>query len=344
MRDIPSMDVLETLSVALGLATLAGINLYLTVFVTGLAVQFGWVILPSHLHDLSVLGNPWVIAISGVLYFLEFFADKVPWIDSANDALHTLIRPLGGALLAVLALGEADPAAKVIGALLAGGAAMTAHAAKAGARLIANVSPEPFSNIGLSLGEDAMVLGGLGLLLWHPLVACLLAIVFLGVVWTLFPRLLRGARSTGWLAWRKLNGPSAGQETAKLQTELPAACLEAVQRAGNTSEPAAFTVRCISDGGPGLPRGYFGWLTRLGNGPLFFVASRRRGPLAIEIPLTGASIEREARFLSERLRVRPARGKAYDFAFERGHSRLADEVAGELSKPSERALEVAVAS
>ncbi|MGA7212831.1 MAG: DUF4126 domain-containing protein, partial [Terrimicrobiaceae bacterium] len=165
MRDIPSMDVLETLSVALGLATLAGINLYLTVFVTGLAVQFGWVILPSHLHDLSVLCNPWVIAISGVLYFLEFFADKVPWIDSANDALHTLIRPLGGALLAVLALGEADPAAKVIGALLAGGAAMTAHAAKAGARLIANVSPEPFSNIGLSLGEDAMVLGGLGLLL-----------------------------------------------------------------------------------------------------------------------------------------------------------------------------------
>ncbi|MGB8466899.1 MAG: hypothetical protein WCE49_18280, partial [Terrimicrobiaceae bacterium] len=155
---------------------------------------------------------------------------------------------------------------------------------------------------------------------------------------------LRGVRSTGWLAWRKLNGPSAGQETAKLQTELPAACLEAVRRAGNTSEPAAFTVRCISDGGPGLPRDYFGWLTRLGNGPLFFVASRRRGPLAIEIPLTGASIEREARFLSERLRVRPARGKAYDFAFERGHSRLADEVAGELSKPSERALEVAVAS
>ena len=90
MRDIRSMDVLETLSVALGLATLAGINLYLTVFVTGMAVQFGWVLLPPHLHDLSVLGNPWVIAISGALYLLEFFADKVPWIDSANDALHTL--------------------------------------------------------------------------------------------------------------------------------------------------------------------------------------------------------------------------------------------------------------
>ena len=174
------MDVLETLSVALGLATLAGINLYLTVFVTGMAVQFGWVLLPSHLHDLSVLGNPWVIAISGALYLLEFFADKVPWIDTANDALHTFIRPLGGALLAVLALGEADPAVKVIGALLAGGAALTAHAAKAGTRLMANVSPEPISNIGLSLGEDALVLGGLGLLLWHPVVACIVAILASG--------------------------------------------------------------------------------------------------------------------------------------------------------------------
>src|SRR4029077_4551572 len=150
---------------------LAGINLYLTVFVTGMAVHFGWVVLPSNLQDLLVLGDPWVIAIAGALYFTEFFADKIPWVDTANDALHTFIRPLGGALLAVLALGEADPAVKVIAALLAGGAALTAHAAKAGARLMANVSPEPISNISLSLGEDALVLGGLGLLLWHPVVA-----------------------------------------------------------------------------------------------------------------------------------------------------------------------------
>ena len=113
MLDIRSMDVLETLCAALGLATLAGINLYLTVCVTGMAVQFGWVALPSHLHDLSILGDPWVIAISGALYLLEFFADKVPWIDSANDAVHTFIRPIGGALLAVLALGEANPAIQV---------------------------------------------------------------------------------------------------------------------------------------------------------------------------------------------------------------------------------------
>jgi hypothetical protein len=341
MGNIPSMDVLETLSVALGLATLAGINLYLTVFVTGMAVQFGWVILPDRLHDLTVLGDPWVIAISGALYLLEFFADKVPWVDSANDAVHTLIRPLGGALLAVLALGEADPAAKVIAALLAGGVAMTAHVAKAGARLMANVSPEPFSNIGLSLGEDALVLGGLGLLLWNPLVASIIAILVLGLVWTMFPRLLRGIRSTAWLAWRKLNGPSAGQEATRAQARLPAACLEALGR--DKGAPVAFAVRCISDGGPGLPKGNFGWLTRFQDGALFFVAARRRNPLAVEVPLEDASIERESRFLSEKLYVRPTRGKAYEFAFERGHSRVADEVARKLAEPERKELETAVA-
>jgi hypothetical protein len=343
MRDIRSMDVLETLSVALGLATLAGINLYLTVFVTGMAVQFGWVLLPSHLHDLSVLGNPWVIAISGALYLLEFFADKVPWIDTANDALHTFIRPLGGALLAVLALGEADPAVKVIGALLAGGAALTAHAAKAGTRLMANVSPEPISNISLSLGEDAVVLGGLGLLLWHPVVACIVALLFLGVIWTIFPRLLRGIRSTLWLAWRKLNGPSAGQEAARLQDELPATYLEALRRKKVTSEPVAFAARCISGGGPGMPKGQFGWLARFGDGSLFFVAPHRREPLIAEIPLAGASIQRESRFLSEKLRVSPSRGRAYDFAFERGDSGLVDEIARELAEPAGRELEPVVA-
>jgi hypothetical protein len=341
MGNIPSMDVLETLSVALGLATLAGINLYLTVFVTGMAVQFGWVILPDRLHDLTVLGDPWVIAISGTLYLMEFFADKVPWIDSANDALHTLIRPLGGALLAVLALGEADPAAKVIAALLAGGVALTAHVAKAGTRLMANVSPEPFSNIGLSLGEDAMVLGGLGLLLWNPLVASIVAILVLGVVWTIFPRLLRRIRSTAWLAWRKLNGPSAGQEATKAQTRLPAACLEALGR--DKGAPMAFAVRCISDGGPGLSKAHFGWLARFEDGAFFFVGERRRNRLAVEIPLAGASIERESRFLSEKLYVRPARGKAYEFAFERGHSRLADEAARKLAEPERKELEAAVA-
>jgi hypothetical protein len=343
MSNIRSMEVLETLSVALGLATLAGINLYLTVFVTGMAVQFGWVVLPPSLHDLSVLANPWVIAISGTLYLLEFCADKVPWIDSANDAVHTLIRPVGGALLAVLALGEADPAVKVIAALLAGGVSLTAHAAKAGARLLANVSPEPFSNIGLSLGEDALVLGGLGLLVWHPLVALIAAIVALGIIWTLFPRVLRTIRSTGWLAWRKLNGPSAGREASELKSVLPANCLEAVRSTGPADEPVAFAASCISDGGPGLPKGYFGWLTGFGDGTVFFVAPRKRKPLVVEVPLRGASVERLSRFLSEKVRVSPADGRAYAFSFERGHSFLVDQIVRRLASPPGKELEAVVA-
>ncbi len=265
------MDVLETLSVALGLATLAGINLYLTVFVTGLAVQFGWVALPPQLHDLLVLGDPWVIAIAGVLYFLEFFADKIPWVDSANDALHTLVRPLGGALLAVLALGEADPAVKVIAALLAGGAALTAHAAKAGTRLVANFSPEPISNIGLSLGEDALVLGGLGLLLWHPVVAMVVSVLALGLIWTFLPGLLRSVRSTVWLGWRKLTGSARG------------GCWQAERTTGGAARQAragvvrwTWRVPCVSGGGPGMPEGAFGWLARLDDGRLLFLSSRRQ--------------------------------------------------------------------
>ncbi|HEY5743472.1 MAG TPA: DUF4126 domain-containing protein, partial [Terrimicrobiaceae bacterium] len=324
----------------LGLATLAGINLYLTVFVTGMAVQFGWVVLPPHLQDLVVLGNPWVISIAGALYFMEFFADKVPWVDSANDALHTLVRPLGGALLAVLALGEADPAIKVIAALLAGGAALTAHAAKAGSRLMANLSPEPFSNIGLSLGEDVLVLGGLGLLLWHPLVACVVAILALGLIWSLLPGLLRGVRSTAWLAWRRVSG--RGLEAGASPT-LPAIFQEQLQR--KMGESAEFAVPCITGAGPRVPKGCFGWLAYLEDGSLAFLGSRARAPLGFEIiPVAGARIERESRFLCERLLVRPSRGTAYDFIFEKGYGRQVDELARQLARltPQEEKAAMAV--
>jgi Domain of unknown function (DUF4126) len=333
------MDVLETLSVALGLATLAGINLYLTVFVTGMAVQFGWVVLPPQLHDLLVLGDPWVIGISGLLYFLEFFADKVPWVDSANDAVHTFVRPLGGALLAVLALGQADPAVKVIAALLAGGAALTAHAAKAGTRLVANFSPEPISNIGLSLGEDALVLGGLGLLLWHPVVALVLGIVALGLVWTFLPGLLRSVRSTLWLVGRKLAG--TGRQSAKPE-ELPSA-LRGMFLGEGASRTVVLAVPCISGGGPRLSKGVFGWLAQVSDGRWLFLNPRRRRPLAIEIPVAGALSERESRFLCEKLLVYPPHGGTYEFVFEASSGPVVDQIAAELAKPVPEKEEAAMA-
>jgi hypothetical protein len=243
------MDLLETLSVALGLAALAGINLYLTVFAAGLAIHFGWVILPGQLHELTALGNPWVVAVAGVLYILEFFADKVPWVDTANDAIHTFIRPVGGALLAVLALGDADPSVKVIAALLAGGVTLTSHAAKAGTRLVANTSPEPVSNIGLSLGEDAIVLGGLGIIAWHPVVALVITIIVLGTIWFILPRMLRSISAILWLAWRKLNGPPAGSEMEDFSFKLPGQCELALRRAhATTEEVAAVDAGALSGG------------------------------------------------------------------------------------------------
>ena len=147
------VERLDLLSVALGLAALAGVNLYLTVFATGLAIHFHWITLAPQYQSLEVLGNPWIISIAGVLYFLEFFADKIPWVDSIWDAVHTVIRPIGGALLAIQVLGHPSPAFTVIVALLAGGTSLLAHTAKAATRLASNTSPEPFSNIGLSLGD-----------------------------------------------------------------------------------------------------------------------------------------------------------------------------------------------
>src|SRR5207244_13328686 len=119
----------------------------------------------------EVLAIQWLIDGAGVLYFFDFFADKIPWLDSIWDAVHTVIRPIGGVLLAIQVLGHPSPAFTVIVALLAGGTSLIAHTAKAATRLASNTPPEPFSNIGLSLGEDAAVLCGLALMHFNPLLA-----------------------------------------------------------------------------------------------------------------------------------------------------------------------------
>src|SRR6202162_6333450 len=139
------MNRLDLLAAALGLAALAGINLYLTVFATGLAIHFHWITLSPDYQALDILGHPAVIIIAGVLYFLEFFADKIPWIDSIWDAVHTVIRPIGGALLAIQVLGHQDPVFAVVVGLLAGGTSLASHTAKAATRLTANASPEAFA-------------------------------------------------------------------------------------------------------------------------------------------------------------------------------------------------------
>jgi hypothetical protein len=188
------VERLDLLAVALGLATLAGVNLYLTVFATGLAIHFHWITLAPQYQSLEVLGNPWIVGIAGVLYSLEFFADKIPWVDSIWDAVHTVIRPIGGALLAIQVLGHPSPAFTVIVALLAGGTSLLAHTAKAATRLASNTSPEPFTNIGLSLGEDAAVLGGLTLVNLSPLLALIIFLIVIGMFYYFARRVLRSIK------------------------------------------------------------------------------------------------------------------------------------------------------
>jgi len=173
------VEVLVTLGRTLGFSLAAGVNLYATVAVLGLASRYGWVQLPE---QFGVFDHPWIIGLAGVLYLVEFVADKIPWVDSIWDSIHTLIRPLGGALIAVAALGDASPALQGLVALVGGTVAAGSHVTKAGTRVAANASPEPFSNWFLSLAEDAFVIGLSLVTLKFPLVALGVSVAILLVM------------------------------------------------------------------------------------------------------------------------------------------------------------------
>ena len=175
------MSAVELIALASTVSLLAGWRLYLVTFAVGLAMKLGWVALPSQLHALDVLANNWVIGVAALGALAEFFADKVPWIDSAWDAIHSVVRPVGGALLSMAIIDGGDPAWQVGSFLLGGGAALLAHAGKAGARAIVNASPEPFSNVAVSTGEDIATAGLLGLAIANPLAAAVVAVALVGL-------------------------------------------------------------------------------------------------------------------------------------------------------------------
>src|ERR671934_361887 len=184
---------LAEIAIALALAWGAGLRAYAVVFAVGLAGAMGWIELPGHLE---VLQHPVVLAASGFMTLVEFGADKLPWLDSIWDAVHSFIRIPAGAALAALAFGDSTSAVMVAAGLLGGSLAAAMHAAKAGTRAAINLSPEPFSNWAASLSEDALVPLGLWLAIAHPLVffallaACLIAAMFLvRLLWRGFQRL-----------------------------------------------------------------------------------------------------------------------------------------------------------
>ncbi len=327
------MQQLQTLGWALGLASLAGLNLYLTVFVTGLAIQQHWIDVAATHPDLLILAHPVVLVVSGVLYLLEFFADKIPWVDSLWDAVHTVIRPIGGALLAIRVLGNPDPVFDVIVALLGGGASLLVHGVKSGTRLVVNHSPEPFSNIGLSVAEDVTVLGGLALMRYDPVLALGVFLVLLAAICYFGPLLYRVAKVQLWLVWKKIGSPASDKPAAELEAVLPAE-LDVIFHASNLlGEKITWAAPCISGAARGIPGNLFGQLiaTAEQTGKVWFVARRGWRKLAVELDVTGYKVAREPKFLSENLVLYSlAKKPKYLFVFSRPQAPLVEAVATSL--------------
>ena len=190
------METLTLLGTVLGIGLVSGINLYATVLALGLAFRFNLIALSPSLEGLDVLSEPVILWTAGILYTVEFFADKIPWVDSLWDVIHTFVRPLGAAVLAGVAVGTLDPVAEIALILLCGGVALSSHSSKAGTRILVNHSPEPFSNWALSLLEDMIAIGGVWLALAFPIVALVLVIVFvIAFIW-FFPKLVRVVRAS----------------------------------------------------------------------------------------------------------------------------------------------------
>lgn len=180
--------IISTIALSAGAAWASGINLYAVLLVLGIGGASGYIGLPA---ELQILQNPLVIAAAGLMYCVEFFADKTPGVDSTWDALHTFIRVPAGAMLAAGAMGDVNPAVELAAAITGGSLAAASHATKAGSRMLINTSPEPVSNWAASFAEDFLVLAGLWTALNHPVAFLVLLVAFIALVIWLLPKIWR---------------------------------------------------------------------------------------------------------------------------------------------------------
>ncbi|EIC30248.1 MULTISPECIES: DUF4126 domain-containing protein [Methylomicrobium] len=184
-------QITATLAMTMGLAWASGINLYATLLALGFLANSGNIALPP---DLQVVANPAVMLAAGLMYCVEFFADKTPGVDTGWDAIHTFIRIPAGAMLAAGAVGELNPAVELAAAIVGGGMAAGSHMTKAGSRVLINTSPEPFSNWAASVGEDMAVVAGVWAALRHPLVFLVALVLFIALMVWLLPKLWNGIK------------------------------------------------------------------------------------------------------------------------------------------------------
>lgn len=208
------MDTVALIGSAMGLGFVAGVRLYATILALGLAIRFHWIHLSAAAEPLSILAHPAILIAAAVAYLAEFFADKVPWVDSAWDSIHTFIRPIGAAVIAAAALGDVNPVLKLTLIILCGGMALASHSSKAATRLAINHSPEPFTNIGMSLAEDMLAPVGIWLSLRHPVFVLCLVLSFLAAFAWVAPKIFRLIRGRllalrGWARGFRTAQPAA---------------------------------------------------------------------------------------------------------------------------------------
>jgi hypothetical protein len=326
-----NMEVLRALSVALGLATFSGYSLYLTVFAAGLSIDLGWVHLSPQFAPLSVLGDPVILGFSGILFLLEFFADKIPWVDSVWDAVHTAIRPVGGAFLAVRALGATNPAFAVTVALLGAAMSFAAHSLKASTRLVVNSSPEPISNIAVSTGENILVFGGVTLLLHYPVVVFSVCVVLVAFTFYFLPKIWRSIYVHFWMIARKLNRLPTAEADSKLPDHLPPRFKASLRRLTGRETNVSWAAGCVSGKCKNLDQNRFGYLiaTSQDLNKVYFFAKSFLGGTSRTMEIDKASLEHK--LLWEELHLHGKDGR-FIFKFDDGRAWVASALAGNLER------------
>jgi hypothetical protein len=266
------VETLALLGSVTGLGLMAGLRLYATVLAVGLGVRFGLVHLDPAVAHLAVLASTPILITAGIAYLLEFIGDKIPWVDSLWDSVHTFIRPLGAAVLGATAISSVDTATQVLTVLLCGGAAVASHSMKAGTRVLVNHSPEPVSNISLSLFDDVLAPLGAWFSLQHPQLMLAAAVIFLVFFLWVSPRFFRLLKVEVCAFRALIKRYTFGSDPASLRESMPPRYESYL---GKRFDPAEFSavVRCVASKGIGRLRHSIGYLC-VGRDGLLFLTRR----------------------------------------------------------------------
>lgn len=323
---------------------MAGVNLYLTVFLTGLAGRIGWLPVSGDMEVIGILGHPVVMTVAAALYLVETVVDKIPVMDSLWDVLHTVIRPAGAVILTLNIVRPADPGHQVLAGILGGAAGLTFHLAKAAVRLRINNSPGPMANILASIVEDLVVAGLFALSVHQPLAGLVTCLTFLAVLWLLSPRMFRAVRASLFLMWKKMRLP-AGVTAGRVRLQGKVTAEQDILIDGELpgTSTIEWATRCISGRVrrlPGLKPNTFGLLAGVKEHPgtLVFLGRRWFRLRAVKVPLTECESQHESRFLSEDLVIyNKSQKQQIVFRFTRAEEAMAVRLEAELHSQRKRA-------